>query len=105
MKAIKQSALQNPTFNSYWLSAVINLTYPLYELGIIGENYQSEREKVSRHYLPNIILFGGSEENELELLKNRYVEGKTLFYVCENRVCQLPEDNLDGAIQKIMDQE
>jgi hypothetical protein len=102
IKTIKQSALQNPTFNSYWLRAATNLSYSFYELGIVGEKYQSERDKISRLYLPNIVLFGGSGEGELELLKDRYVAGKTLFYVCENRVCQLPVGNSGEAIEQLL---
>jgi len=102
IKAIKQSTLTNPTFNSYWLSAAINLSYPFYELGIVGDNFQSERNKISRLYLPNIILFGGFGGGELELLKDRYVASKTLFYVCENRVCQLPVENSDKAIEQLL---
>ena len=50
-----------------------------------------------------MILFGGSGKGELELLKGRYVASKTLFYVCESRVCKLPDDNLEEAVQKIVD--
>ena len=63
----------NPTFNSYWLSVAIKVSFPFYELGIVGDNYEKEREKIDRIFLPNIILFGGTEESDLEILKDRYV--------------------------------
>jgi hypothetical protein len=84
------------------LRAAINLSYSFYELGIVGDNFQIERNKISKLYLPNIILFGGSNESGLALLKDRYVAGKTLFYVCENRVCQLPVDNSGEAIEQLL---
>jgi uncharacterized protein YyaL (SSP411 family) len=102
LKAIRQSAVMNPTFNSYWLSAAINQSFPFYEVGIVGNNFHNERKKISRLYLPNIVLFGGSHESELDLLTDRYVPDKTLLYVCENRVCQLPVENLDEAIKQIL---
>ncbi len=102
IKAIKPHAIKNPTFNSYWLSAAIKLTYPFYELGIVGDHYEKEREKIDRMFLPNIILFGGTGESDLEILKDRYLKEQTLFYVCENHVCQLPVEDTEKAIEQIL---
>ncbi|MCW8803577.1 MAG: thioredoxin domain-containing protein [Ignavibacteriaceae bacterium] len=102
IKAVKQSAMMNPTFHAYWLSAAAKLSFPFYELGIVGENYENEKEKIDRMFLPNIILFGGGGESDLEIQKDRYLPGKTLFYVCENRVCQLPVEYSNKAIEQII---
>lgn len=101
-KAIKQYALANPTFHPYWLEVAINQTYPFYELGIVGDNYMAEMEKLNKLFLPNSILFGGKGESNLELIKDRYIVGKTLFYVCENGTCQLPQEEFDLAQKKIL---
>ena len=92
----------NPTFHSYWLSAVIKLSYPFYELGIVGDNYETVREKIDNMFLPNIILFGGNKEGDLAILKNRYLPEKTLFYVCENHVCRLPVEESNKAIKQLL---
>ena len=102
VKAIKQSALRNPTFHSYWLTAAVKLAFPFYEVGIVGDNFESERSEIGKMFLPNIILFGGENEGSLEILKNRYIAGKTLIYICENRVCQLPLENLEKAVKQII---
>jgi len=78
------------------------LSFPFYELGIVGDNYKKGREKIDRMFLPNIILFGGMGESDLEVLRDRYLPGKTLFYVCENRVCQLPTEDSNKAIEQIL---
>jgi len=100
--AMRQSAILNPTFNSYWLIAAINFSFTFYELGIVGENYEKENEKIGKFFFSNIILFGGKGKSELEILKDRYTPGKTLFYVCENRVCQLPVEDSKKAIEQIL---
>jgi len=53
-------------------------------------------------FLPNIILFGGKSEGSLEVLKDRFVLGKTLIYVCENRTCQLPVEETKKALRQIL---
>ena len=52
--------------------------------------------------LDNYDLFIGSlKESNLELLEGKYVEGATMIYVCENKVCQLPTSDIMEAIKLI----
>jgi hypothetical protein len=100
--SIKLYAKSNPLFHAYWLCSAINIAYPFYEFGIVGENFLIERKKISKKFLPNIILFGGNNVSKLDLLANRCLPGKTLFYVCEKRVCTLPVEDSDKAIEQIL---
>ena len=40
-------------------------------------------------------------ENELPLLKNRFVKEKTLIYVCVNKTCKMPVSEVNKAIELI----
>jgi len=101
LNSMKQFAVTNPAFHSYWLAAALSLVFQYFEVGIIGDNYELEKENIFKMYLPNIILFGGRDAGTLEILKDRYVPDKTLFYVCENRVCRLPVEFLDDALKQM----
>jgi hypothetical protein len=102
LKAIKQYAILSPTFHSYWLNVVLNFIFPFYEIGIVGDYFERKKEHLVKNFLPNIILFGGKNDGSLEILMNRYVPGKTLIYVCENRVCQIPIEEAEKALNKIL---
>ena len=52
-------------------------------------------------YIPNKLIIGSKSENNLPLLKNRYVEGKTLIYVCVNKACKMPTESLEEAVSLI----
>jgi len=39
--------------------------------------------------------------NDLPLLQNRFINGKTLIYVCVNKACKMPTENLDESINMI----
>ena len=101
INSIKKSAIQNPTFNSYWLLAALYFVYPFYEVGIVGIKCFEKRNELAKKFLPNIVLFGSSEEENLVILKERFVEGKTLIYICEKGVCQLPVEDVGDAIVKL----
>ena len=101
VNSIKQSIIKNPTFNSYWLTAAAYLTYPYYEVGIVGSECFKKRNDLEKEYLPNIVLFGSTEKGKLDVLKDRYVKGKTLIYICENGACQLPVEEVGNAISQL----
>jgi len=98
VNSMKQSIIKNPTFNSYWLTAAAYLTYPYYEVGIVGNECFEKRDSLVKKYLPNIVLFGSTEKGELDVLKDRYVKGKTLIYICEKGACQLPVEEVGNTI-------
>jgi len=101
MSSIKQSVLENPAFHAKWLNTAILLNYPLYEVGIVGEDNVRKRNMLAGRYLPNTILFGAVKKGSLPLLTDRYVERKTLIYVCEKGTCQLPVEQPDEALELI----
>ena len=58
---------------------------------------------MSASYLPNSIYMGETKEsNRLELLENKYVEGTTLIYVCENKSCKKPVEDVKAALDQIL---
>jgi len=56
---------------------------------------------LNKKYVPNKLLLGSFESSEMELLQEKYVQGTTMIYVCENKACQLPTTNIMKA-QKLM---
>jgi uncharacterized protein YyaL (SSP411 family) len=74
---------------------------PLYEVAVVGENFQDKCREWDQHYQPNAILMGGRTEGTLELLANKLVPGQTTIYVCTNRVCKFPVTDVARAIQQI----
>ncbi|MBT8259277.1 MAG: thioredoxin domain-containing protein [Bacteroidia bacterium] len=92
---------QYPSAFSNWLDLMINYTQNYYEVAIVGQNVQGLHNELSRTYLPNILFIGSKEEDDLPLLKNRYVEGETYIYVCVNKACKLPVKTIEEALKLI----
>ncbi|MEL7123159.1 MAG: thioredoxin domain-containing protein [Bacteroidota bacterium] len=88
-------------FFSNWMHLYIDLMNPPYEVVIIGKDYENLRKNLSTHYLPNAIYLGGPEEGELELLKYKLQEGRTMIYVCQNKVCKLPVEAVNTALEQL----
>jgi uncharacterized protein YyaL (SSP411 family) len=86
---------------SNWGSLYLEQLFPPYEVVIIGPDYAARRDSLLSHFLPNALFLGGPEENELPLLKNKFRKGKTMIYVCKDKVCKLPVETVRRAMDQI----
>lgn len=86
---------------SNWGILLLHMVQPFYEISIVGKSVEEKRKTFNKHFLPNKIFAGSSTEKELPLIKNRYVEGRTLIYVCHNNTCKAPVSEVSEALQQM----
>ncbi|MGV6831002.1 MAG: thioredoxin domain-containing protein [bacterium] len=96
---VQPELLEYPEGFTNWMDLMLNFSENYYEVAIVGSELLEERKTLGQTYLPNIVLIGSTEDNDMPLLKNRYVEGQTLIYVCVNKACKLPVTNVDKALE------
>ncbi len=87
---------------SNWAMLLLNYTQPFYEVAIVGKAVDEKRKAFNKHYRPNRIFVGSVSESRLPLLKNRYVEGQTMIYVCTNKTCNEPVIEVSEALKQII---
>lgn len=87
---------------SNWGMLLIDLIAPFYEIAIVGKHVDEKRKELNQHYIPNKIFAGSRHDSRLPLLVDRYVEGNTLIYVCENKTCQRPVTEVREALEQVM---
>ncbi len=86
------------SYSNYGL-VLQHIIYPLKEVAIVGKAVDEKMQALSATYLPNCIFaVCESSITAIPLCKDRYVEGKTLIYVCENNTCKLPTEDVDVAL-------
>ena len=83
-----------PTAVGHLLGVVHALHKPPKELAIVGPDAQTLARVAWEEYRPHIALaFSTDGKSDVPLLAERFVEGKTLAYVCEGFVCQKPVES------------
>ncbi|MDP3913974.1 MAG: thioredoxin domain-containing protein [Bacteroidota bacterium] len=90
-----------PSGYSNWSQLMLNLTGNHFEVAIVGENALNLLKEFQRNYLPQVVFCAGTSENNLPLLANRFVAGKTLIYICQDNSCQLPIQTVEEALALI----
>jgi len=103
MTALMQSALRSngSRFFANWSRLALELLEPTFEVAILGADAGAMRGQMSKTYHPNALFLGGSKEGDLELLTNKLVPGETTIYVCLDKVCQLPVNDPELALEQL----
>ncbi len=90
-----------PNGFSNWMNLILNLNKNFYEIAIVGDNAIKKINELNKTYLPNKIVIGSFGDNSLPLLKNRYIEGETMIYVCVKKACKMPVKTIKEALKLI----
>lgn len=101
MLAILLPTIDYPSAFSNWLDLALTIAEQNKELAICGPNAKEYINHINMLYLTNIIVAGSEKASTLPFLKDRFVEDKNLFYVCQNRTCQLPTEDFQEMINQL----
>ncbi|MGB0176552.1 MAG: thioredoxin domain-containing protein, partial [Owenweeksia sp.] len=99
LNQVKDRMLQYGESYSNWGRLMLHLTYPYYEVAVSGSEAKEIYENLQKHYQPNVLWIASTSESDLPLLENRFVSGKTYIYVCQNKVCKLPVETPEKALE------
>lgn len=88
-------------YYSNWIQLYISMTNQPYEVAIVGPDYAAIQKEFQQKYLPNALFLGGPEEGNLALLKNKLQEGVTMIYVCQDKFCKLPVQEVEAAVAQM----
>ena len=97
LKNMQNSLKKGQVYYANWDLLLMRFTSPSQEVVVMGENAADYVKELQYDWSFNTIYAGGVKETKNPLTKDRYVEGKTLIYVCENQVCQYPVATVNEA--------
>ena len=101
LSMMKSNFLSNPLYHSNWGILMSDFVYPYYEIAIVGDDFNNKRIEIVKKFHPNILLLGGKDEGTLELLEQKLVRNKTMIYVCEDKNCKLPVEDVIAAEEQL----
>lgn len=84
-----------------WGQLYINHAFPRFEVITVGPDAKAINNTLQKNDLPNVLLQASQTKSDMPLLKNKYVDGQTLIYICQDKVCYLPTTSIDKALKEI----
>ncbi|MDA3907361.1 MAG: thioredoxin domain-containing protein [Bacteroidales bacterium] len=98
---VKQNALQGGAYYANWDILMSWFVSSPFEIAIVGNDFADKRREFDQHFLPNVILSGGKNEGKLSLLEGKLIKNQTIIYVCQNKACQLPVNDVKDALKQL----
>lgn len=91
-----------PGYMCHWGVLLSEVIQTPAEVVISGSDALVLREELHSHYLPFMVTVGSDHTSSLPLLQGREPKlNQTQIYVCYNKTCQLPVEQVSQAIQQI----
>jgi len=98
---VQESVHNNIYFYSNWSILEAHFVQPPYTVAIVGKDYESLKQEMDHHYLPHTLLLGGEKEGSLELLEDKLIKGQTTIYVCQDKICKFPVNEVKEAMKQL----
>ncbi len=100
-RAVEERVKRAPRYYTQWSAFASFLSAKNYEVVIMGKDALKKNKELQQNYLPTSIIMGGTHEENLPLLANKFSKDKTLIYVCTDKVCKKPEEETSKALQQL----
>ncbi|MFP9112512.1 thioredoxin domain-containing protein [Flavobacterium sp. RHBU_3] len=94
-------SMDYPSAFSNWLNLWLDLSADNRELAVCGTNATEAITTINATYLPHVLVAGTTKDSAIPFLKNRFDNNRQLFYVCQNKACHLPQENLNEVINSL----
>jgi uncharacterized protein len=88
-------------YYSNWGILLTNEVFPFHEVVIAGKDAKEKLHELNQNFIPNKIIAAAESASPLLLLQDRFVNGSTMIYICENNVCKLPVERVSDALKQI----
>ena len=82
-----------------YANLMLKVVHPYYEVAVVGREAHKKCLEINKEFNPNKLFIGSFEKSKIPLLEGKFVEGQTMIYVCENKVCQMPTNKIRKAIK------
>lgn len=94
--------LQEPNYMSHWSIVHANTVHGFHEVAIVGSETHQKRKQWQRLFHPFTVTLGTTGNSSLPVLQDKRLKDRqTLFFVCRNRVCQLPVVSVEEAVTQL----
>jgi hypothetical protein len=95
---MKEQFVKYPSTFANWGSIMIRMAYPFYTVVVTGDKFREQAIEMQKKYYPNAFFCGSAGESRLPVCENRFVEGKTVIYVCSGKECLMPAVSVEEAV-------
>jgi len=95
---MKSRLTRYPSAYANWASLALFSVPEAFVVVVIGAGCIPILRELKMKITPGTLIFGSQTKSDLSYFENRYIEGKTLIYICSGSYCLTPVETVDEAI-------
>jgi len=100
-----EDIIKNGSFFSNWAILLADLVDEPFEICILGSEAINFNYTLQHYNLPNSLFAGASQYSTLPFLEDKqFNKDETLIYICKNKACFAPTNNLEEVLKIILAQ-
>jgi uncharacterized protein len=96
--AMENRFIRSPAAYANWASLAINTSKDQYVIVVVGPDAIPIIKKLITKNLPGVLIFGSKKDSKLPYFEKRFVESKTLIYICSGTHCLAPVESVEEAV-------
>lgn len=98
MQAMAATVLRYPLSFSRWAIFLQQYIYGIRQLVIAGDDAAAQSALWQEYYFPGLRSYFTTKPSSIAMLREKYREGATNFYLCSGLSCGLPEQHIHAVI-------
>jgi uncharacterized protein len=104
LSTISKKMYETPAYYTQWCWLSGLKVYGTNEVAIMGEAAEKKNMEFQKSYLPTCFFMGGTDKEDLPLLEGKLSNTRTMIYVCTNKTCKMPVEEVGKALKQIRPQ-
>ena len=96
--SMESKVQQQPSAYSNWAKLAFTCRKEQKVIAVVGPEAVSVIRKLKKEKINTELIFGSTIKSDLPYFKNRFVEGKTLIYICIGQHCLMPVETVEEAV-------
>lgn len=103
LQTLRETVERYPLSFERWATVMMNETYPIHEIAVVGDNAGEKALAIQKKFLPNKVIAASATPTDIiPLLAGKPAGKEALIYVCRDFACQRPVSDLDEFRQLVL---
>jgi hypothetical protein len=100
---VKEGVVKYPNSFGVWANLMLEMVQGTHEVLVLGPKAKEKGMPLLKYYIPNKVLMLAAEINEqYPLMQQKSLTADTLYYVCRDYTCQLPQKDHHEVLLKVL---
>ena len=103
LKTVKEGVIKYPNSFGVWASLMLEMVQGTHEILVLGPKAIEKGSILLKHFIPNkVVMLATETDDQYPLMQQKSITDDTLYYVCRDYSCQLPQKGYQEVLLKVL---